>query len=222
MLYRIYKLINSVDDKIYVGCTSKSLEERWAYHKLDAIRYPGYKLYRHVNSLGADKFKMVLLEDIECLNLITAREVEQHHIDVLEAKLNTIKAYTGMSRKSYIRNYHLEHSEQRKESVRKYDRTHRKQRRDAARLRRLTAKYKERTVCECGKEVYRVNLKQHQKSFKHQKWQAYRPKSLPMVETTELTAATGKAMGAPMPVAASPVAIDPTPAATSLTLTAPP
>ena len=221
MLYRIYKLINSVDDKIYVGCTSKSLEERWAYHRLDAIRYPGYKLYTHVNKLGADKFKMVLLEAIECLNLITAREVEQHHIDVLEAKLNTRKAYTGMSRKSYIRNYQLEHPEQRKESVRKYDRTHRKQRRDAARLRRLTPAYKERTVCECGKEVYRVNLVVHRRSAKHRQ-SAQNPKSLPMVETTLDTAATGKARGAPMPVAASPVAIDPTPAATSLTLTAPP
>ncbi len=167
MLYRIYKLINTVDDKIYVGCTSKSLEERWAYHRLDATRYPGYKLYRHVNKLGEDKFKMVLLEAIECLNLITAREVEQHHMDVLGAKLNTIKAYTGMSRKSYIRNYQLEHPEQRKESVRRYDRTHRKQRRDAARLRRLTPAYKERAVCDCGREVYRVNLGVHRRSAKH-------------------------------------------------------
>ncbi len=221
MLYRIYKLKNSVDDQIYVGCTSKSLAERWAFHKLDAIRYPGYKLYRHVNSLGADKFKMVLLETVVCLNLITAREIEQHHMDVLGATLNTRKAYTGMSRKSYVRNYQLEHPEQRKESVRKYDRTHRKQRRDAARRRRLTSKYKERAVCECGKEVYRVNLRIHRRSARHCRL-AHRPKSLPMVETTELTAATGKAMGAPMPVAARPVAIDPTPAATSLTLTAPP
>ena len=32
----IYKIVNDINDKIYIGQTNRTIQERWKEHKLDA------------------------------------------------------------------------------------------------------------------------------------------------------------------------------------------
>ena len=58
---KIYLVTNSVDDMVYVGCTYQSLAERWHEHKKDYRR--GTSLfYRHMQSIGRNKFKIELIK----------------------------------------------------------------------------------------------------------------------------------------------------------------
>ena len=222
--YIIYKLCNTLNTEIYVGCTKTTLGARLAVHKCDAGRHKDSKLYRNMNRIGLDLHFMTVLEEIKCDSDESARAVEQSWIDRLKPSLNTYKAHTGMSVKEYYGAYRKNNRTKIREWGKQYHCRHREQMAEKNRRYRekLGEKWYGKIECGCGSVIVNHNLKQHQKSIKHQKWQAYIPKSLPMVDTTLDTAATGKAMGAPIPVAARPVAIDPTPAATSLTLTAPP
>lgn len=61
----IYKITNDINNKVYIGQTTYSLEERWKHHIADASRYP-YKIYRAINKYGIEHFQIQLIE--ECPN----------------------------------------------------------------------------------------------------------------------------------------------------------
>ena len=48
---KIYKVLNSVDDEIYVGSTTHKLSNRMTNHRLDAKRRNS-KFYQHMNCIG--------------------------------------------------------------------------------------------------------------------------------------------------------------------------
>ena len=54
----IYKIVNDINDKVYIGQTSETIEKRWARHK----RSRNYKKYKHIhfymalNKYGIDHF----------------------------------------------------------------------------------------------------------------------------------------------------------------------
>ena len=58
---KIYRVTNSVDDMVYVGCTYQSLAERWHEHKKDYRRGSSI-FYRHMQDLGRNKFKIKLIK----------------------------------------------------------------------------------------------------------------------------------------------------------------
>lgn len=79
----IYCLTNTVNNKGYVGKTTKSLRVRFNEH-IEESRKERSKhrlLYSAIRTLGADKFKIVLLE--ECDDSI-ASEREKYYIDFLD------------------------------------------------------------------------------------------------------------------------------------------
>jgi len=64
---KIYKVINTVDDKIYIGSTVRRLCDRMGNHRSAAngeIRTS--KFYKHIRNLGIEHFKIVLIEAIKC------------------------------------------------------------------------------------------------------------------------------------------------------------
>ena len=63
---RIYKLVNDVDDKIYVGSTTSRLSIRKCQHKTTAQRKPNIRVYKHLNEVGWDHVNIVLIENYEC------------------------------------------------------------------------------------------------------------------------------------------------------------
>lgn len=54
----VYKITNSVNLKIYVGQTTKSLEDRWEQHKKNCLRGVDYVLYRAMRKYGVENFKI--------------------------------------------------------------------------------------------------------------------------------------------------------------------
>ena len=75
----VYKIVNSVNDRIYVGITTCSLQKRWREHRCAANTDINKPLYRAMRKYGIDKFSMHLI--------YTATSLE----DLREAELRFIK-----------------------------------------------------------------------------------------------------------------------------------
>ena len=63
---KIYKVLNSVDNEIYVGSTVEPLSARMAKHRAKIAAIPHYKLYQHMNNIGKDMFYIELIELCPC------------------------------------------------------------------------------------------------------------------------------------------------------------
>jgi group I intron endonuclease len=64
---KIYKIVNTLNDKIYVGSTQlQYLSKRMSHHKENCIKEPNCgKLYPAMIEFGIDNFKIILLEKIQ-------------------------------------------------------------------------------------------------------------------------------------------------------------
>jgi hypothetical protein len=85
---KIYKLANNDDSEIYIGSTCGTLRRRKAGHRSDAKRYPTQRVYHHLNAIGWNNVRIILLQSISCSNKDELRAAEQHYIDMLHPSLN--------------------------------------------------------------------------------------------------------------------------------------
>ena len=85
---KIYKLVNSVNDKIYVGSTILTLPQRKAVHKTDAKKALKRPVCKQLNEIGWTNVDIVLIENYPCSSMeeLTARE--RKWIDKLKPMLN--------------------------------------------------------------------------------------------------------------------------------------
>lgn len=90
---KIYKLVNSVDDKIYIGSTTQALSSRKSSHKRNTRKYPNRTVYAHFNTIGWSSVRIILIESFNCQNSEELRMREQHWIDLLRPELNRQAAY---------------------------------------------------------------------------------------------------------------------------------
>jgi hypothetical protein len=79
---KIYKIIGT-DGYYYIGSTTSDLRFRLNNHKQLAKKYPKRYEYKHINSVGWDKYKIELIENYDCtskklLNSQTNRIIKQH------------------------------------------------------------------------------------------------------------------------------------------------
>ena len=96
---KIYKIINDVDNLIYVGSTIKSLNIRFSEHKYDAKRSPERKLYKHFAKLGIRHFEIKLIKNYPCNNR-TELDIEEERTKIrLNAQLNTYRAHQTAEQK---------------------------------------------------------------------------------------------------------------------------
>lgn len=60
----IYKIINDINNKVYIGQTTLSVQERWISHLKSYKREKcsNFKIYRAMNKYGIEHFKPVLIE----------------------------------------------------------------------------------------------------------------------------------------------------------------
>ena len=89
---KIYKILNSVDDEMYVGSTCCNLSTRMAKHRYRAKedRSKNHKLYQKMNELGQENFSIILLEEFkECQNIEQLRKKEREKIEELKPVLNS-------------------------------------------------------------------------------------------------------------------------------------
>lgn len=90
MRYSIYCIKNTVNDKVYVGYTSKSIRARFASHLKNARSKVNRRLYDSMNHHGYDKFVIFELDETHYHD--KAREMESWYIYLLDSK-NPQKGY---------------------------------------------------------------------------------------------------------------------------------
>ncbi len=84
---KIYKIINSVDDKIYVGSTCMPLPKRLYVHKFQSKKVKAL-CHKHFNTVGWENVSIVLIENVNALTKVQLLEREKHYIGELKPALN--------------------------------------------------------------------------------------------------------------------------------------
>ena len=87
---KIYKLVNNVDDKIYVGATCGTLRLRKSRHKSKSKFCPDRTVYKHFNEIGWENVNIILIEEIKCESKMELSRRERHWIDELKPDLNLV------------------------------------------------------------------------------------------------------------------------------------
>ena len=60
----IYKITNNINGKVYIGKTTKTVEERWKGH-LKKMNYKKNKFYNALNKYGIDNFTIEEIEECD-------------------------------------------------------------------------------------------------------------------------------------------------------------
>ena len=79
---RIYKILNYIDDEVYVGSTTQPLSKRMALHRADSIQPMKQHrlLYIKMKEYGIENFYIELIEAYPCKNNEELRKREGHYI----------------------------------------------------------------------------------------------------------------------------------------------
>lgn len=143
-LGKIYKLVNNVDDKIYIGSTCATFRERKRGHKNKSRKCPDRHVYKHLNEIGWANIDIVLIEKFPCADRLELHKRERYWIDELLPELNkNIPTRTEQEIAEKIKIKKKQYYEANKE------------------------KLKVKITCECGSIVTKYNLNCHKKTKKH-------------------------------------------------------
>lgn len=63
---KVYRIVNDVDEQVYVGSTIQTLVHRMGGHRRDARSGSMRKLMVHMRTVGVSQFRIELLEDFPC------------------------------------------------------------------------------------------------------------------------------------------------------------
>jgi group I intron endonuclease len=90
---RIYKVVNDVNDDVYVGSTTQKLCQRMATHRSNAKKYPNRKIYKMINTIGIEHFKIILIEKYPCKSREELNTREEHYRKLLKPTLNNNRCH---------------------------------------------------------------------------------------------------------------------------------
>lgn len=77
----IYKIINKIDGKIYIGQTVQELNTRWIQHKCDAkTRGQNHVLYRAIRKHGIENFEIKMIA--KCSSIGEMNHREEYYIKI--------------------------------------------------------------------------------------------------------------------------------------------
>ena len=67
MKFNYYQIINLINNKVYIGITEKTCEERWKKHiyLLKNNKHPNWLLQEDWNNFGQENFKFIEYESFE-------------------------------------------------------------------------------------------------------------------------------------------------------------
>ena len=108
---KIYKILNHIDDKCYIGSTTQSLSKRMGKHRIDmknSIKC-NRMLYKHMIEHGTEQFYIELVENYPCQSVEELRKREGELIR-LYGTLN--KAVAGRTREETNKAYRDSHQDQ--------------------------------------------------------------------------------------------------------------
>lgn len=95
LIYKIYKITNSVDDKIYIGSTRQStLKKRMNGHISEVRKNNPKILSQHMRTIGIDNCRIELIKEICVPNSKTAKIIEQIELwrIPISQRLNAVRA----------------------------------------------------------------------------------------------------------------------------------
>ena len=109
---KIYKILNYIDDEIYVGSTTETLGQRMAKHRANLKINPHLKLFEHMHKLGVEHFYIELIENYSCNDIYELRAREGFYIREI-GTLNQVIA--GRTKQEYYKDNseHLEEAHKR-------------------------------------------------------------------------------------------------------------
>ncbi len=87
---QIYVIRNTLNDKVYVGSTTRTISRRWAQHRSCAKNenVQHFKIYKAIEEIGIDNFYIEFLEAWPCENRGQLCAREGHHIRLMDSVKN--------------------------------------------------------------------------------------------------------------------------------------
>jgi len=175
----IYKIEHNDDESlVYVGHTT-NFDKRKTQHKINCYNDNGkpynFKVYQMIRENGGwEKFLMLEVEKYPCNDRREAERRENEVMKELKSSMNTNKSFlTQDELTEYKKEYNKEYNESNKHKIQEYMKDYyelhkpeiKEQVKDYYKANKL--KLNAKVKCECGCEIVKQNLKQHQASKKH-------------------------------------------------------
>ena len=104
----IYIIRNSINDKVYIGQTTLSLEDRWKVHLKPSVskQRGSYKIYNAMNKYGKENFYCEILEDNIPIEELNNREI--NYIEKFDSFKNGYNSTKGGDGKFINKDYDIE------------------------------------------------------------------------------------------------------------------
>lgn len=74
--YDVYKITNKINNKVYIGITSKGISARWKEHLYNAEHECPFKLHRAIRKYGKENFTVELIDFCNSWDELAAKEKE--------------------------------------------------------------------------------------------------------------------------------------------------
>ena len=95
----IYKITNQINNKVYIGATTRHPSIRFEEHYKDSIRFPDRPFYKAINKYGIKSFKIDIIEECDAVEL---EKREKYWIEYYGSFKNGYNATVGGSGKPYL------------------------------------------------------------------------------------------------------------------------
>jgi group I intron endonuclease len=180
---KIYKITNDYNNDIYVGSTCDTLVKRFSVHKrsLTIQKEQGRELYKLMNQIGFDRFRIELIENFPCQDKYQLRQKEGEYIRSIGTLNMVVAGRTKEERYEINKETHIEYRKQyydeNKEKLNKINKEYYLQHKEKlTELNKthyennkieLNKKRGEKTTCICGCIIRSGNISTHKKSQKH-------------------------------------------------------
>ena len=171
---KIYKIVNDVNDDVYVGSTYNLLCRRMEKHRSHRFQYAHRPLYKLMIDLGVQHFHIELVEDFPCENKEQLRKREGHFIREMGTLNMVIEDRTRKeykeANKEKIQEYMAKYREDKKEELLEYTKRYRDSHQDQ--MKQYKLENKEQILAK-NREYYQRTKEQkqeYQKSDKVKEW----------------------------------------------------
>jgi hypothetical protein len=129
MFCKIYFIKNIINNLLYIGSTTRDINERFKEHIRDIDKYPNFKLYKAMKKYNANNFYILLIEELEVDEIKDLRRREGEYIKTIKPTLNKNIAGRSMEQyqidnkdklRIYRKNYYRKYRKDNYEILKKY------------------------------------------------------------------------------------------------------
>lgn len=102
----IYKITNEINNKIYIGQTTVSINDRWYKHKWNAVNKRKYALHQAMHKYGIENFKIEILTETnskEDLDRLEKKYIKEYNSFVNQNGYNMTDGGEGSSPTEEVR-----------------------------------------------------------------------------------------------------------------------